>query len=94
MIDLFRSYKILLNDREVGRVKNGKVFEFDVQPGAHCLQLQIDWCFSNPVKFECQDELIEFECGNDYHGKRVFLGVLNVFASRGEYLWLKRKTHS
>ncbi len=95
MIDLFRSYRILLNGREIGRIKNGKEFEFEIQSGTHCLlQLQIDWCFSNIMEFECKDELIKFECGNNYHGKRIFLGVLNTLGSRGEYLWLKRKEHS
>jgi hypothetical protein len=90
MIDLFRSYKILINDREVGRIKNGKVFELHLPPGTHRLQLNIDWCFSNPVQFESTDELIEFECGNNFVGKRVFLGVLKTLGSRGDYLWLKQ----
>lgn len=90
MIDLLRSYKILLDDKEVGRIKNGKVFEVRVPPGTHRLQLKIDWCFSNPVEFECKDELVEFECGNNFAGKRVFLGVLNTLGSRGDYLWLKQ----
>jgi hypothetical protein len=88
LIDLFRSYKILLDDKEVGRIKNGKVFEVHVSPGTHRLQLKIDWCASNPVEFECNDELIEFECGNNFVGRKVFLGVLNTLGARGDYLWL------
>lgn len=90
MIDLLRAYRVLINDQEVGRIKNGKECEYAPQCGTHCLQLQIDWRFSNPVEFDFKDELIEFECGNDFHGMRAILGVLNVFGSRGEYLWLKR----
>lgn len=95
LADLFRSYKILLNGKEIGHIRNGEEFESETQLGILCLQLQIDWCFSNTVEVEYSGELIEFECGNNYQGKRMFFGVLNIIGtSEGEYLWLKRKEHS
>ena len=90
-MDLLRAYKVLLNGKEVGRVRNGKEIELEVPSGNHHLQLKIDWCFSNPIQFEANDKLIEFECGNNYAGKRIFLGVLNVFGTQGgDYLWLRK----
>lgn len=91
MMDLFRAYKILLDDEEVGRIKNGKMLEIEVSPGTHLLQLKIDWCTSNQVEFKCRDEIIEFECGNNFTGKKVFSGVLNTLGTRGDYLWLRQK---
>lgn len=92
-MDLFRAYKILLDSKEIGCIKNGSQIELEVPSGAHHLQLKIDWCYSNSVEFESKNELLEFECGNNYTGKRAFLGVFNVFGSGEDYLWLKEKKH-
>lgn len=92
-MDLFRAYRVLLDGKEVGRIKNGKQLRLEVPSGIHHLQLKIDWCYSNKVEFEIEhsSEFLEFECGNNYTGKRVFLGVLNVLGSDKPYLWLKAK---
>ena len=94
-MDLFRAYKVLLDGKEVSRIRNGKQIEVDVSPGIHLMQLKIDWCYSNEVEFELKNnqDLLEFECGNNYAGKRVFRGVLNTMGSGGHYLWLKEKSN-
>ena len=60
----FRSYKILVNGKELGKIKNGKTVTLDLEPGIHELRLEIDWCCSNSIEFEiAEGEEIEFGVG-------------------------------
>jgi len=47
-----RAYKVVLDGKVIGTIKDGEQVEFDVAPGRHQLQLKIDWCRSNIVDFE------------------------------------------
>lgn len=89
MMDYFRAYKILVNGKQVGTVKNGMDFKLEVTPGNYLIQLQIDWCYSNSVEIEINNENVILKCGNNFKGKGVFKGVFNVLGAKGDYLWLK-----
>ena len=61
--DRARAYKVVLDGEEVGRVKRGESVSFDAAPGAHQLQLKIDWATSEPLSVDVvagQD--LHFEC--------------------------------
>jgi hypothetical protein len=61
--DRARAYKILLDGQEVGNVKRGESAAFDAAPGAHELQLKIDWATSEPVSVEVQaGQDVHFNC--------------------------------
>ena len=89
--DRLRAYKVVLDGNVVGEIKNGQQVEFDVAPGKHQLNLKIDWCRSNIVDFEVNQDNVEFECGNNLRGFKVLLAIFYVLFMRSKYIWLEMK---
>src|SRR5687767_7984917 len=50
--DRLRAYKVLVDGREVGQIKNGQTESFTVEPGRHEVMLKIDWATSPPVTID------------------------------------------
>lgn len=48
----YRDIRILIDDKEVGKIGNGEVKEFAVDVGKHTLKAKVDWCGSNELNFE------------------------------------------
>lgn len=44
--DVLRAYKVLIDGKEIGRIKSGETLNFPLATGNHTLQLKIDWCSS------------------------------------------------
>ena len=47
--DRYRSYKLLVDEVEVGRIKRGDTARLEVDPGDHVIQVGIDWKLSAEV---------------------------------------------
>ena len=61
--DRARAYKVMLDGEEMGRVKRGESVSFDAAPGAHQLQMKIDWATSEPLDIEvAAGQDLRFEC--------------------------------
>ncbi len=91
--DYLRSYKILLDGRLVAELRGGQEAEIDVSPGIHELQASIDWCRTDPLRFESTGDTLEFECGSGLRGWRMLifpLSILYTFVLRNRYLTLKK----
>ena len=59
-----RAYKVLIDDREAGRLKRGGSARFDLLPGQHSIQVAIDW--KRSASFEVTgdgDGTLSFGCG-------------------------------
>jgi hypothetical protein len=89
---LLRSYRVLVDGREVGRIRSGNEVSFGLGIGRHEMHLQIDWCRSNTVEFDCGGSTLEFDCGSRFSGFRSLLGVRQIIVPDGDYLWLRRRT--
>jgi hypothetical protein len=50
--DSLRSYRVVLDDTEIGRLGVGGTFAFATQPGRHTLNLAIDWARSRSIAFD------------------------------------------
>ena len=83
-IDIFRKYKIFVDDKEIASIGRGQTLKLDVEPGKHTLQLKIDWESSNKVEF---DSPVKFECGNG--NSKMMLGY-----PEDTYLCVVDITHS
>ena len=60
--DRLRGYKVLIDDREVGRVKRGQSASFELSPGPHTVQVAIDW--KRSASFDVAgEEVLAFRCG-------------------------------
>ncbi len=53
-IDRFRSYKVLLDGGTAGTIGAGETVTLTVPPGAHRLQLQVDWTGSPELELDLQ----------------------------------------
>jgi len=47
--DRLRSYKVLVDDEVVGKVKPGEDVRHAVPPGEHVVRIRIDWTGSKPL---------------------------------------------
>ena len=55
-MNLWRNYRIYIDDVEVGAIANGETKEFEVDPGVHRVKSKIDWCGSQELSFEIKDD--------------------------------------
>lgn len=87
--DKFRSYKIRLDDADVGTIKQGDTWTHQCSTGQHSIQLKIDWCSSPKVNFEVTSvsETITFECRNNVN---PLLALLYIFMP-SKWIALNRK---
>jgi hypothetical protein len=91
-VDRLRAYKVVLDGNVVGEVKNGQQIEVDAPQGKHELVLKIDWCRSNSVEFESDGSSdVEFECGSNLRGLKIFLSIVYATFLRSKYIWLTKK---
>ncbi len=61
--DWLRTYRVILDDDEVARIRQGQAIELPVSCGRHEILLEIDWCSSPTVEFDAQPgEVIRFVC--------------------------------
>src|SRR5688572_19515030 len=88
--DRLRSYRVVVDDSEVGTISNGESKTFSIEPGPHQLVLKIDWCSSNTARFDLPPgRSIHFECGSNLRGMALFLSIYYVLFARDQYLWLR-----
>ncbi|TXL65683.1 hypothetical protein FHP05_06050 [Cerasibacillus terrae] len=88
--DRLRKYKVILDEEEVGSIGPRGTFEYPINPGLHTLYLQIDWCRSEKLEFESQNnEILKFKCGGLSNFK--FLTIIwYITFRRNRYLWIKQ----
>ena len=92
--DKTRAYKVILDGEEVGKIKDGQKIKIDIAPGGHKLYIKIDWCQSNIVEFEMNENIIEFECGSNLRGPKLllpFIILIYITFRKKQYIWLKKK---
>lgn len=89
--DRLRAYRIVLDGNVIGEIKNGQQLEMEVAPGKHQINLKIDWCRSNIVDSEMNQDIIEFGCGGNLRGFKILFAIFYVTFPRSQYMWLKRK---
>lgn len=63
-----RSWKVFLDGSEIGKIKNGGVWQHECSAGQHTLHLKVDFYESQELKFDSTDnikDVIEFDCAFD-----------------------------
>lgn len=88
--DRLRSYKIVVDEKEMGIIKAGESVQVSIEPGNHRVYLKIDWCRSNIIEFTAKAEVeYKIECGSSLLGWRIFLALLYVTIWWDKYLWIR-----
>ncbi len=82
--DKIRSYSVILDGDQLGKIKEGQVVEFDVSTGLHQVWLTIDWARSNKLSLEF-DRDIDLACRSNV--KALFAIVALFQPSSWIRLW-------
>lgn len=89
--DRVRAYLVMVDGKELGRLKNGETKTFPLEPGTHKIVMKIDWCGSNTITFSLADgESARFTCGSSLRGTQMFFSLYYIIFARDQYLWLKQ----
>ena len=79
-----RGYKVLINGKQVGAIKNGATEEYLVEPGTNSIECKLDWCGSRTLPVNVQSgETAYLKVGSGmklYYLMVILLGV-EVFLS-------------
>lgn len=84
--DSLRKYKVIVDEKEIGRIKQGKSIEVEVNSGQHEIYCKIDWCRSNKIVFNInnENEVKSFEVKSSLRGFKVILAIFYAI-----FLWHK-----
>jgi TM2 domain-containing membrane protein YozV/RNA polymerase subunit RPABC4/transcription elongation factor Spt4 len=85
--DRLRAYKLLINDIEIGGIRDNERLEIRVDPGKHKIQLTIDWCKSLPITII----LLEGETKNIIcePASRLYNALLYLTLYRNKYITVR-----
>ena len=81
LLDILVSYKVYINHKQVGKIRNGEELKIKVNSGIQNVQLKVALETSNELKVSVKNKNVYLECGNS--GGIKFLG--------GNWLYLKKK---
>jgi hypothetical protein len=85
-----RAYRLIVDGKKIGRIKDGQTKTFPVEPGEHKLFLKIDCCSSTTLSFSLPaNHSARFVCGSNLWGLEIFLIPFYILFARKNYLWLK-----
>ena len=89
-VDRIRAYRVVVDGREVGRLRNGETKTFSVESGTHELRIKIDWCCSHTIRFTlAANQTSAFECGSALRGAKVLLVLFYPLFAWNKYVWLR-----
>ena len=87
--DKMRKYRILLDGAEIGRIGEGEVLRQQITAGPHVIEARIDWCGSQPLRFEARPEENTILIRSALRGWRVVFGLFYIIFNRRRYLILQ-----
>ncbi|MDY6965783.1 MAG: hypothetical protein SVM80_07425 [Halobacteriota archaeon] len=89
-VDGARKYRIILDNKELGVISRGEIKDFEIRPGMHEVFLKIDWCRSNKLQFNIQEnQRIKFICGCSIKGWKYLIGFMYALFLINRYLYIE-----
>lgn len=92
------SYRVFLDDKEVGGVRQGETWKGTCEAGEHSLSMRVNmygskgWLSSNTVHFQLEPGQIgRFQCRAGGGAWRTLLPEYSMTKGRGEYITLERR---
>lgn len=71
-LNFARSFSVLLNNKEIGKIRNGEIKSFEISEGKHQLKADIDWCSSPEIDFEIKEgETKTYKVGGFKYGSII-----------------------
>ncbi|ATH94106.1 hypothetical protein ACH95_18935 [Bacillus glycinifermentans] len=91
-INKMRRFSVLIDGVEAGKIKDGGRLRIDLQPGEHVIQVKINWCTSQTVRFTLDEgEVLKFRCGSPVHGWKMFFALFYVLAAPEKYSFIEQE---
>jgi len=88
--DYVRSYSVLLDDKEIGQIKNGETKNFQIASGKHSLRMKLDWAGSKSLDFVADDSnMAAFRVSSNLRGGRLLLALWYAIFDTSSYLLLE-----
>jgi hypothetical protein len=85
--DKLRPYRVFVDGKSVGEIRESSEITVPVTTGKHTVQLRIDWCASPELQIAVSHDSNEFiSCGPRFN---PLFAPLAVSLFRKKYLWAK-----
>lgn len=82
-ISCLQSFRVFVDDKEIGRLKNGEKKRFQITPGLHEIRIKVNWSWlSSPKESFLHKDFTKFSC-------RPRIGVLGAIFKMPIYLLFK-----
>lgn len=92
--DRFRAYTVVMDDKKIGELRNGRTEEFPILPGPHKISLKIDWCGSKTLDIiATEGKPLSFQARSNLRGLRLFLGLWYTIVARDSYLLIEQTSN-
>ncbi|KKB71632.1 MULTISPECIES: hypothetical protein [Bacillus] len=91
-INKMRRFSVLIDGVEAGKIKDGERLRIDLQPGEHDIQVKINWCTSQTLRFILDEgEVLKFRCGSPVRGWKMFFTLFYVLAAPEKYSFIEQE---
>jgi len=90
-IDRCRKYRIIIDGREITRIKKGQTVELNVDNGRHEIFCKIDWCRSNKIGLNIvnPDDVRDFKVKSSLRGLKLLFAIVYITILWHSYLALE-----
>ena len=76
LVDVLRSYRILVNGREAGKIGNNSTLEIGVPAGPVTIEARLDWVRSQPLTIDAvPGQTLEVEVRNHWGASRALWAI-------------------
>ncbi len=92
-----RSFKVFIDDQQVGTIANGAAESYTVTPGSHKLMCKVDWCGSRDFELNLQPgetAYLRVQSGMKYYWQFVapmiailFINAFMIFSNKPRPFW-------
>jgi hypothetical protein len=90
--DRLRAYKVVVDGKTVGEIRDGETKEFPISDGQHELSLKIDWCGSQTIHFTtAHGDALTFNAKSNLRGPKVMAALWYALFARNSYLHLEQR---
>jgi hypothetical protein len=90
--DRLRAYKVIVDGKTAGEIRNGETKESPISRGQHDLSLKVDWCGSKTIQFTVADgDVLTFDAKSNLRGPRLLLALWYSLFARGSYLLIEQR---
>ena len=90
--DRVRAYKVIVDGKTAGEIRNGETKEFPVSSGQHEVSLKIDWCRSRVLPFTvAEGDSVTFDVQSSIRGRKVLAALWYTLFKRNSYILIEQR---